>query len=244
MKIKEAKEVPQYKISGVRGKRGDRVAMYHEKDDENIKHGTYKTKGGAFYNRYNVRDVYGEGDELSNRGVVGPFKTQEEAEQSMKDYRPNAIKESMRRYSKRRIKENKEDRVDVWALAKDIDELIFEYWGMQYRDELEGDYDDYVEDIVSDLKTLKGVEATIRWVEKFLNLPSEERTDNATRLCKKVLRGLYDLKKEREELGDIVYRRPRMEENMKPNFPLKRNRTFKKKINEGINDKMHIKDLT
>ena len=93
--IREEKEDAQLRISGREGKRRDRVAMYHEKDNEHIKHGTYRTPGGAYYNRYYVRDIYGDGDELSNEGSVGPFTTEEEARQAMKDYKPNAVRESL-----------------------------------------------------------------------------------------------------------------------------------------------------
>ena len=95
--IREAKEDAPLNISGREGKRKDRVAMYHEKDREHVKHGIYRTPGGVYYNRYYVRDEYGDGDELNNRGSVGPFVTQEEAERAMKDYKPNAIKESLNR---------------------------------------------------------------------------------------------------------------------------------------------------
>ncbi len=106
MKILEAKEdfKPQYRISSIGGKRKDRVAMFREKD-ANARHGIYRTNGGAYYNRYNVEDVYGEGDELNSTGAVGPFKTEEEARNSLKNYRPNVVEESMgRRNLNRRTK--------------------------------------------------------------------------------------------------------------------------------------------
>lgn len=118
--IREAKEDAPLRISGREGKRRDRVAMYHEKDNEFIKHGTYRTPGGAYYNRYYVRDEYGDGDELNCKGTVGPFTTEEEARQAMKDYKPNAVKESF--VNKRaRIKESREnpyERPDIFKTRK------------------------------------------------------------------------------------------------------------------------------
>lgn len=98
--IREEKEDAQLRISGREGKRRDRVAMYHDKDNKNIRHGIYRTPGGAYYNRYYVRDIYGDGDELSNEGSVGPFTTEEEATRAMKDYKPNAVRESLNRRRK------------------------------------------------------------------------------------------------------------------------------------------------
>jgi len=105
MKIVEAKEdfKPQYKISAVGGKRKNRVAMFREKNAAR-RHGIYKTDGGMYYNRYDVEDTYGEGDELFNRGVVGPFKTEEDARKALKDYRPDIVEESMGRRMIRRRK--------------------------------------------------------------------------------------------------------------------------------------------
>ena len=94
--IREEKEDAQLKISGVRGKRGDRVAMFRDKDT-NDRHGVYRTRNGVYYNRYFVRDMYGDGDELVNKGVAGPFMTEKEAKDRMKDYKPNVVEEGLRR---------------------------------------------------------------------------------------------------------------------------------------------------
>ena len=103
MKIKEGKSIiiesenAPLRISGREGKRGERVAMFHEKDNKNIRHGVYRTPGGAYYNRYYVRDIYGDEDELGNRGAVGPFTSEEEAVARLKDYKRDVVKESYRR---------------------------------------------------------------------------------------------------------------------------------------------------
>lgn len=111
MKIKESKSIiiesdnAPLKISGRDGLSAYRVAKFHEKDNENIKHAVYRTPGGAYYNRYYVKDIYGDEDELGNKGVVGPFTSEEDAVARLKDYKKDVVKESYR--GRRRIREGK-----------------------------------------------------------------------------------------------------------------------------------------
>ena len=132
MKIIEEKEniKPQYKISAIGGKKKNRVAMFREKDSTR-RHGIYKTDGGVFYNRYDVEDSFGEGDELSNRGVVGPFKTEEEAKKALKDFRPNIVEESMKRRA-RRMRESANAKVELVDRIKD-------WYKAEYPDDNLGD---------------------------------------------------------------------------------------------------------
>ena len=121
MKIKESKSIiiesdnAPLKISGRDGLSAYRVAKFHEKDNENIKHAVYRTPGGAYYNRYYVKDIYGDEDELGNKGAVGPFTSEEDAVARLKDYKKDVVKESYRR----RIRESKEiDRKALVSLVK------------------------------------------------------------------------------------------------------------------------------
>jgi len=123
MKIKESKSIiiesdnAPLKISGRDGLSAYRVAKFHEKDNENIKHAVYRTPGGAYYNRYYVKDIYGDEDELGNKGVVGPFTSEEDAVARLKDYKKDVVKESYR--GRRRIRESKElDRKAFVSLVK------------------------------------------------------------------------------------------------------------------------------
>lgn len=123
MKIKESKSIiiesdnAPLKISGRDGLSAYRVAKFHEKDNENIKHAIYRTPGGAYYNRYYVKDIYGDEDELGNKGVVGPFVSEEDAVARLKDYKKDVVKESYR--GRRRIRESKElDRKAFVSLVK------------------------------------------------------------------------------------------------------------------------------
>lgn len=123
MKIKESKSIiiesdnAPLKISGRDGLSAYRVAKFHEKDNKNIKHAVYRTPGGAYYNRYYVKDIYGDEDELGNKGVVGPFTSEEDAVARLKDYKKDVVKESYR--GRRRIRESKElDRKAFVSLVK------------------------------------------------------------------------------------------------------------------------------
>ena len=108
MKIKESKSIiiesdnAPLKISGRDGLSAYRVAKFHEKDNKNIKHAVYRTPGGAYYNRYYVKDIYGDEDELGNKGVVGPFTSEEDAVARLKDYKKDVVKESLAKNKKLR----------------------------------------------------------------------------------------------------------------------------------------------
>ena len=125
MKIKESKSIiiesdnAPLKISGRDGLSAYRVAKFHEKDNKNIKHAVYRTPGGAYYNRYYVKDIYGDEDELGNKGVVGPFTSEEDAVARLKDYKKDVVKESYRRGLKEGNDREVIGRVGKYEIIKD-----------------------------------------------------------------------------------------------------------------------------